>query len=290
MARSVNTQLKRFFSKALAETKRFASEWMDSNAGTYGSSVAYYVIFALAPVLVIAISIMSFFVSTSSAQASIIRECTAVFGQTGADFVNSLIQANVSASTSIVTTIIGAVILFIGATGVFSQLQSALDRIFVSLPVKEKEGFWTTIWRKLISFGMVLSVGFVLLVSLALSAIVTFLTGPITSITTHAGILLRLFEYAVSFGLISFFLALMYKILPSHRIKWKPALVGGVIAGVLFTVSKYFLGLYLGSPSLFTSYGTASALVVLVLWAYYMAEVFFFAAIITRLYIVPELR
>ncbi len=238
----------------------------------------------------IAIAISSFFINQSSAQASIIEQFRATFGQGGADLIESLIRANVSEQANIVVGIIGFSILLLGATGVFSQLQAALDTIFESLPEKPLNGWWAVITQKLLSLGMVLSVGFLLLASLVLSAVIKVISSGLADSLPEVGVLAHILELAISFILISLFLGLMYRVLPSKRLRWKPALVGGLIAGVLFTISKYLLGLYLGSAEPFSSYGAASALVLVIIWTYYMSQVFFLSAILLRLYVVPKLR
>jgi membrane protein len=281
---------KPWIKKTVGEIKKIAQAWSNSQASTYGASVAYYTVFSIAPLLVIAISIAGLFLNQQMAEQSIISQFATTFGKNGADFIHVLIQSQTSAKTNILLIIIGFLVLFIGATGIFSQLQLALDTIFESLPEKNVKGIWGTIKQKLLSFGMVLSVGFLLLISLALSALITALSGYLTTLIPSAEALAQIIELSVSFVLISFFLALTYKILPSKKLRWKPALVGGAIAGLLFVISKYVLGLYLGSSEAFTSYGAASSLVLLILWTYYMSQVFFFAAILTRLYIVPEVK
>lgn len=279
---------KKAIKKPIAEIKKIAKAWSNSNAATYGASVAYYTVFSIAPLLVIAISITGIFLDKQSAQASIIAQFHSTFGQNGADLIQTLIQSKASTQTSIILTIVGFIILLVGATGIFGQLQMALDTIFESLPEKSGKGIWLTIRQKLLSFGMVLSVGFMLFISLALSAVISFVSNYFGNLVPGAHFLATSVELLISLVLISFFLALTYKLLPSKRLKWKPALIGGLIAGILFTISKFILGWYLGSSQAFTSYGAASSLVLIIIWTYYMSQVFFFSAIMVRLYIVTK--
>ena len=276
--------------KIISHSKRIYKTWSDSNGGTYGAAVAYYTVFSLAPLLVIAISITSLFVSKIAAQASIISQFKSTFGANGALLIENLIQSKPSTQTSITLVVIGFIVLIIGANGVFAQMQKALDAIFKDLPEKTTRGLPAKIWHKVLSFGLVLSVGFLLLVSLALSALITAISGYLSNIFPNVDIFYHIIESVISLAITSFFFGLIYKVLPSKRLDWKPALIGGVIVSILFTFSKYLLGTYLGYSLLFTTYGAASTLVLLILWAYYMSQVFFFGAIILRLYLMPNLN
>lgn len=275
--------------RVITEIKKIAGAWSDYHVGTFGASVAYYTIFSIAPVLVIAISIAGIFLNKSSVQAGILAQFKETFGQNSSDFIQSLIQANTSDSTNIIVSIAGFILLLIGAAGIFSQLQTALDTIFDSFPAKKlPKGFWFSMRQKVLSFGMVLAIGFLLLISLVLSALVVVFGRTLAHYVPMGEIIGYLIEFIVSFALISAFLTLTYKILPSKRLALKPAIVGGLVTGILFTISKFLLGVYLGSSQLITTYGAASTLVLFVLWAYYISQVFFFGAIILKLYVVPK--
>lgn len=278
----------KFLKDSLDEIKRVAAFWREVKAGTFGSSVAYYAIFSIAPILLILLSVISLFLDRSYATTELLAEITNVFGKNGADFMNSLINSRVSDSTSIIASIGGFIILLLGAAGVFNELQKALDIIFDSLPKKVKSGVWQTVRKKLLSFGMVLSLGFILLVSLVLSVAISLFVETVGGLMPAAGILIRIADFILSLSLISLFLSVLYKFLPSYQLEWRPALQGGALSGILFTISKYVLGWYLGSSSSFDAYGTASTLVFLIVWVFYMAQVFFFSAIIVRLYLVKK--
>ena len=272
----------------ITHAKKIWDAWSRSKAGTFGASVAYYTVFSIAPLLVITITITSLFLDTATAQASIIAQFQSTFGSSGASFIQTLIESKASPQTNILLSIAGFVILLLGAMGIFSQLQQGLDTVFENLPSKIEKGLWSNILQKLLSLGMVLSIGFLLLVSLVLTAVISSISGYFATITPGAQILGQIVELIVSLLLLSGFLGLTYKILPSKRLPWKPALMGGLITGILFLISKYLLGLYLGSSEAFTSYGAASSLVLLIIWTYYMAQVFLLGAIIIRLYLLPN--
>ncbi len=278
--------LKRF----ITEFKKIKKAWSLSSAGTFGASVAYYTVFSIAPLLVIAIAITGIFLDGKAAEAAIIVQFTSTFGQSGGEFIQNLIQAKTTTNTGVILSIIGFIVLLFGATGIFKELQKALDTIFESLPTKIEGGFLTTLRKRILSVGMVISVGFLLFVSLVLSTIITAFSHRFSDLVSGIEVIARVVEFSVSFALISFFLSLMYKFLPNKRIAWKPALAGGLIAGLLFTISKYCIGLYLASTTAFTGYGAAAALVLLIFWTYYMSQIFFFSAVLVKVYLVKRLK
>lgn len=274
--------------KILKEIKGFLKSWGEARSSTFGASVAYYTIFSIAPLLVIAIAIAGIFVDQQQVQGGIIRQFEGTFGQSGATFIQTLVDAQVSTDTNMLLAVIGFVILLIGATGVFGALQSALDAIFTSLPPKVSEGWWSTVLRKLLSFGMVLSIGFLLLASLVLSAFLAAASEYVTRYISLSPFLIGVAEFFITFILISFFFGLLYKLLPTRRLSWKPAFVGGIIACMLFMVSKYLLGFYLAHSASFAAYGAASSLVLIIIWIYYMSQVFFFGAHIVKRYVIGK--
>jgi len=275
--------LRKIYSNILHEGKRIGSAWSDSKASTYGASVAYYTIFSIAPLLIIAVAIAGLFIDESVAKASILKEFTAVLGQSGTLFIDSLLNSSTPQSSNIFLIIFGFIIILLGATGIFSELEAALDNIFEAEPQK-RGGIRATLKEKLLSIGMVLSVGFLLLVSLTASAIVTALSGILLTGIPGADYLARFSEITVSFVLISLFLSLIYRFLPSKKIGNKASLIGGFIAGAFFTIGKYLVGIYLGSSSAISVYGSAAALVLIIIWAFYMAQIFFFSSILVKLY------
>ena len=282
--------LKFLKSSVVVHVRKVLNAESSANISTYSASVGYYTIFSIGPLLVIAISISSIFIKANTAQNTIILQFQNVFGKSGADFIQMLIQSKESYKTSIILSVISFIILLIGAMGIFTQLQKGLDAIFHSLPKKVIHSTWASIRQKLLSLGMVLSVGFLLLVSLIFSAMMNTVLKYLSPLLPKANLIFYISEFIISFIGVSFLLALVYKVLPSKKLTWKPALVGGLIAGILFLISKYLLGWYLGSSTAYTSYGKASSLVLLILWGYYMSQVFFFSAVLVRLYIIPKLN
>lgn len=269
------------------EIGRISTAWGESKAGTFGASVAYYTIFSIAPLLIISVAIAGLVFDKASARAGIIHEFSGAFGQGGATFADTLINSSVPKSGNILLIIFGFIVIFLGATGIFSQLEAALDSIFESSH-RHSSGIWKVIKHKLLSLGMIMSVGFLLMASLAISAVVSALSEWLSDIIPGGDVLASVADVAVSFLLISFFLALIYRFLPSKKIGLVPSLIGGVIAGVFFTLGKYALGIYLGSSNSLSAYGSAAALVLIIVWTYYMSQIFFLSAIIVKLYVLPR--
>jgi membrane protein len=273
----------------LREAKRLSSAWSKAKTSTYGAAVAYYTTFSLAPLLVIAVSIAGIVLDRSAVEASIMSQFRGTFGESGALLIQSLINSKTPQGANIAMSAVGFVLVLVGATGIFGALQAALDAIFSSLPEKGEKGIWKTIVQKIASVGMVLSLGFVLIVSLAASAALNAFSGTFGALVPGGMVISEIIEFAVSLILVSAFLGCMFKFLPSKRLAWKPACAAGLIAGIMFTVGKYLLGLYLGSSSAASAYGAASSLVLIILWTYYMAQVLFLSAILSKLYVIKKI-
>jgi len=279
--------LKKILKLGFRELKRIGVSWRDSHASTFGASVAYYTIFSLAPLLIITVAIAGIIIDQDFAKIGIINEFTEVFGQSGALFVDSLLNSATPQSSNVFLIIAGFIIIILGATGIFSELEAALDSIFEAEP-KKSRGLRGTLREKLLSIGMVMSVGFLLLASLAASTVVTALSDFLSSRIPGGDFLARTAEIVISFVLIWIFLTFLYRFLPSKKIGNHASLIGGLIAGTFFTIGKYALGIYLGSSSTVSVYGSAAALVLIIVWAYYMAQIFFLSSILVKLYFLKE--
>jgi len=270
------------------ESRKIFSAWSDSEANTFGAAVAYYTVFSIAPLLVIVIGLVGLFINSQTAEARILIQFTNTFGEGGAAFVEAMVAATASSGQTIVISLIGFLVLLFGASGVFSQLQKGLNSIFEILPIKGSSGIWTTIRQKVLAVGMVFALGFLLLSSIAFHSIINFFAPLLAQYAPGGDTLLSYGELLLSMLLISTFLAIVYRVLPNQRLPWRAALWGGLIASVLFTISKFFLGWYLSSGSAFNAFGAASTLAVIIFWTYYMAQIFFLSAIIVKIYIVKK--
>ena len=249
------------------------------------AALAYYTAFALAPVLVIAIGVASFLFEQSQVQGRIIEQLQGLLGEDGAELVREmLISAQSQDSNSFLATVVGVVLLIVGASGLFIQLQDALNTVW-NVRARTDEGIWGLVRDRLLSFGMVLAIGFLLLVSLALSAALTAVSGFVGSGgLPGVDFLWRMANAVLSFGVITLLFGLIYKILPDAKINWSDVWIGSAITALLFTIGKWLIGLYLGNSSAASAYGAAGSFVVLLLWIYYSAQILLFGAEFTQVY------
>lgn len=264
-----------------------ASEWSEDNAARLGAALAYYTVFSLAPLLIIVIALVGAIWGGQSgeAQARILDEMRQLMGPEGARMVGTMLEnASRPGTGGVLATVLGVAALLFGATGAFAQLQGALNTVWDVRPDPERSGLMTLITTRLLSFGAILVVGFLLLVSLVLSAALSFVGDILTDITPRMQVLMRLLNLLLSLGVITLLFAFIYRYLPDVRIAWRDVWVGAVITAILFTLGKYLLGLYLGQSGTASAYGAAGSLVVLLIWVYYSAQIFFFGAELTEVY------
>ena len=265
--------------------KQSFAEWKRDKVSRLAAALAYYTAFALAPVLVIVIAVASFLFEQSTVQDRIIEQLQGLLGENGAEMVQEmLVSAQSQDSNSFLATVVGVVLLIVGASGLFIQLQDALNTVW-NVQARADQGIWGLIRDRLLSFGMVLVIGFLLMVSLALSAALTAVSGLIGSgALPGLDIFWQIANAAVSFGVITLLFALIYKILPDAKIGWSDVWVGAAITAFLFTIGKGAIGLYLGNSSAASAYGAAGSFVVLLLWIYYSAQILLFGAEFTQVY------
>jgi membrane protein len=205
-------------------------------------------------------------------------------GQESAKAVQEMIQnASSKPKTGIISTVLGIGVLIFGAGGVVGQLQSSLNRIW-GVTSKPGRGIWSFMWERFVSLAMVLGVGFLLLVSLVITTMLTHLTLYIGSLIGGAAIIAYLLDIVVSFGFVTILFAMIYQFLPDVRIQWKDVWIGAALTSFLFTVGKFLIGLYLGTSGVTSSFGAAGSLITVLLWVYYSALIFFFGAEFTQIY------
>jgi membrane protein len=264
-------------------TKDAASAWIEDFAPSMGAALAYYTIFSLAPMLVIVIAVAGFFFGHHAAQDEIITQLRDMVGSAGAGAIEALLKSASKPGQGIVAATLGIFTLMIGATAVFGELQSALDRIWKVPPVK-KGGIRHLVLKRLLSFGMVLGLGFMLLVSLVLSAALAAFGKWWGDVLGGWTIVLEILNLAISFGVITGLFAMIYKFMPRANIPWRDVWVGSAVTAVLFTVGKFAIGLYLGTTNMASGFGAAGSLVVLLAWIYYSAQIFLLGAEFTRVF------
>ncbi len=218
-----------------------------------------------------------------AAQGEIVRQVGDVIGMQSAEVIQKMIENSRRPATGIIATIIGFVTLLFGATGVFVELQSALERIW-KIPPKPDRGILVLLKDHFVSFTMVLGIGFLLLVSLILSAALSALTHFLGESFQGSIFIFGLVNATVSFAVVTVLFAMIYKILPDVELEWRDVWLGALITSVFFAIGKYFIGLYLGKSSVSSTFGAAGSLVVILVWFYYSAQIFLYGAEFTQVY------
>lgn len=258
-------------------------EWQQDKVSLLAAALAYYTVFSVTPLLVIAIAIAGAVFGEDAAKGEILQQINNLVGEQGAQVIEiGLANAN-QPQLSSTASLISVVILLVGASGVFAQLQEALNTVWDIKP-KSDRGVWQFVRKRLLSFGMVLVIGFLLLVSLVFSAILSGISNLEMNLLPGWVSLLRLLNFLTSLGMISLLFALIYKYLPDVRIRWQDVWVGAIITALLFTLGKFLIGLYLGKGSLGSAYGAAGSLIIFLAWVFYSAQILLFGAEFTQVY------
>jgi membrane protein len=257
--------------------------WNTDFASSMGAALAYYTVFSIAPLLIIVIAVAALIFGQQAAQQELLDQIRALVGDQGTHAIEIMLESAQKPKQGALASVLSVVTLAIGATGVFSELESDLNRIW-KVQGPEGSGIWHLLRTRLLSFGMVLAIGFLLLVSLIVSAALAAWGKYWGGLFAGMEALLHAANFVLSLLVISVLFALMYKILPSVKIAWRHAWLGAVLASVLFTLGKLLIGLYIGKSSIASSYGAAGALVVLLLWVYYSAQIFLFGAEFIKAY------
>lgn len=263
--------------------KTALSSWSDDYAQSMGAALAYYTMFSIAPLLLIVISITGFVFGEEAARGEIAGQLQHLMGEQGAMAVQTLLQSLNKPAQGITATIIGVVLLLVGATTVFGELQDALDRIWRA-PVRVGSGIWKLIRARLLSFGMILGIGFLLMVSLVFSAGLTAISRWWSPVFVGWEVVANVFNFVFSFALTTGMFAMIYKTMPRVHVRWDEVWIGAAITAVLFTIGKLLIGLYIGSSGVLNGYGPAGSLVALLIWVYYSAQIFLMGAEFTWAY------
>ena len=264
---------------ALLLVRRAFNGWVEDLAPSMGAALAFYTLFSLAPVLLLAIMIAGIFMGRTEAHDLLIAQLSTLVGDGAAHGIQSMLEAAGRAQGK-GPAIVGVVTLALGATTVFAELQSDLDRIWRAQKA-ESGGVWRYVRKRLLSFGMVLSIGFLLLVSLVVSTAVTALSARWLA---GVEILAHGLDFLASFAVITLLFAGIYKILPTTRIDWKDVWVGAELTSFLFWIGKFLIGLYVAKAAPGSAFGAAGTVVVVIVWVYYSAQIFFLGAELTREY------
>jgi membrane protein len=277
-------QRPRFSARALVQLIRETfAEWSEDKAPRLGAALAYYGVFSLAPLLVIAVAVAGLVFDPAEAERAVLSQLGGLVGTSGADLVGTMLAAARKPGAGLVASLLGVVGLVFGAMGAFAQLQDAMNTIWEVKP-KPDQGLVGMLRNRIFSLTMVLTVGFLLLVSLVISTALSAVGNWVGGWLPQTEWLLGLINFVISLGAITVLFALMFKYVPDVKMAWSDVWLGAVVTAVLFTVGKTAIGIYLGNAGVTSTYGAAGSLVVLLLWVYYSAQVFFLGAEFTQVY------
>jgi len=263
--------------------KETISDWSEDKAPRLSAALAYYTAFSLAPILVIAIAIVGLVFERGAVQESVVQQVGGLAGSAGADLIRTMLEASQNLGSNLLATIIGIVALIFGATGVFGQLQDALNTMWEVAP-KPNQGILGFLKSRFFSFTMVIVVGFLLLVSLAISTALAALNEWSLGLFPSFEIVGQIINLIVSFMVITLLFALLFKYVPDAEIRWRDVWLGAAITALLFSVGKQGIGLYLGNSDTGSRFGGAGALIIILLWVYYSAMILFLGAEFTQVY------
>ena len=258
--------------------------WMDDYAPSMGAALAYYTLFSITPLLVIVIAVAGLVFGEAAARGEIVAQIQGLIGQESAMAVQGLLKSADEPAEGVLATVVSIIMLVIGATTVFAELQSDLDRIWRAPATVKQNGIWGLLRTRLLSFGMVLGLGFLLLVSLVLSAAITAFGKWTTGFFEGWEALLHAVNFSVSFAITTMLFVMIYKFMPRARIAWSDVWVGAMVTALLFEIGKFLIGLYLGNTSVASGFGAAGSLVVLLVWVYFSAQIFLLGAEFTWVY------
>ncbi len=254
------------------------SAWLDDHAPSMGAALAYYTLFSLAPLLLIAISVAGAVFGLDAARLEILSQMTTLVGTQGAHAVADLLDSVHRNNQTVIGTVVGFALLLVGATSVFVELQDALDRIWKVNVGHSASGWWHLLRTRLVSFGMILGIGFLLLVSLIVSAGLAAWGRWWAPAFGTWETLLVVVNNTFSFVLTGALIAMIYKYMPRHRVGWPDVWLGSAVTSLLFTLGKAAIGWYIGGSGVATAFGAASSVVVILVWVYWSAQVFLFGA------------
>lgn len=265
-----------------AMVKETVLSFMEDEALTRGAAMAFYTVTSLAPILLIVIAIAGLFFGEDAAQHALTGEFQSLIGKQSAEILQSIIENAGKKSSGILATAVGVVTLLIAASGVFGEMQRSLNTIWKTKPTG------TTVSRiiraRAASLGLVAALGFLLMISLVISAGLSALGDFFNTVLPFGTLILSALNFVISFGMIAFLFAAIYKILPDKQLEWGDVIVGAIATSLLFTIGKSLIGWYLGSSSVASSYGVAGALIIVMLWTYYSSQIFLLGGEFTKAY------
>ena len=259
-------------------------EWSEDKASRLSAALAYYTVFSIPPLMVVAIGIASLFTDRATIEEQVVNQAASLMGRQGGEGIQTILQsAEQPGNGELLPTLFGVALLLFGASGVFTQLQDAMNTIFGVKPDPQR-GIMGLIKDRFLSFTMVLTIGFILLVSLMLSTVLASFGSFVGGLVTEAEILLWILNFIISFGVFMLLFALIFKTIPDIKIAWRDVLVGAAITALLFKIGEYALGFYFERSDPTSAFGAAGSIILLLLWIYYSAQIIFLGAEFTEVY------
>jgi membrane protein len=266
------------FGQLFSLLRAAAAAWLEDDGGTMGAAIAFYTLFSLAPLLVIVLAVAGLLFGHDAAQGRVIGQLQELIGYEGAKAIQGMLQGASDPARSAGAALVGALTFVLGATTVFAELQADLIRIWREPEIKKSWSVMHLLRDRILSFGMILGIGFLMIVSLILSAALSAFTDWWGSYVTLWPVLLETVNATTTFAIIMLAFAMIYRFLPRSRISWRDVWMGSAVTALLFTIGKLLIGIYLGSTRIGTAYGGASSLVLLLVWVYYSAQIFLLGA------------
>ena len=268
----------------LGLVKSAAKAWLDDYAPSMGAALSYYTVFSLAPLLLIVIGIAGLVFGEEAARGEIFAQLHGLMGEDAAKAVEGLLSSVNKPAQGIAATVFGLVLALVGATTVFGELQDALDRIWRAPARAQGGGLWGLLRARLLSFGMILGIAFLLMVSLVLGALIAALGKWWGGAFGDWEALLQIVNLLVGFALTTGVFAMIYKMMPRVQVRWHDVWLGSVVTALMFTLGKFLIGLYIGKSGVASGFGAAGSLVIVFIWVYYSAQIFLLGAEFTWVY------
>lgn len=264
--------------------KQVIAEFINDNILKYSAALAYYTVFSLAPMLLIMITICGAIFGQQAVEGQVYGEIKNIVGSAAALQIQETIKNIHLTKNSPLASVFSVVVLVIGGTGIFGEIQDSLNKIW-GLKVKTNKVWWKLILNRVLSFSLIISLGFVLVVSLILNALVSIMGNRLNNLLSGTGkIFIPVIDNLVSFAITTLLFAIIFKVLPDAKIKWKDITVGALITAILFTLGKFIIGYYVGRSNLMSIYGAAGSIIIIMIWAYYSSVILYLGAEFTKLF------
>jgi membrane protein len=271
--------------KILKMLKTAFIRWWDRDPFREGAIIAYYAIFSLPGLLVLMLVLAGYFFGQEAISGTLNKQISGAIGTDSAETVQTMIKSSMQNKDSIWASILGIITIIMGATAVFAQFQKSINNIWEVEPSTEKSGIWLFLKSRLFSFGLIITIAFLLLISLVLSSLLSAFSNWIAnSLSESLLVIFVVIDAVVSLGMVTVLFAMMFRILPDAKIKWRSVWIGAFITAILFDIGKYALGLYFGKADPASGYGAAGTIILILLWANYSSMIVFYGAEFTKVY------